>query len=125
MPRKVFFACTYSRVNKPAPILMIYDCEQQQKSVVKLFKSRGLITCCHFGPYDNGHILVGTSTGDFLDLDSVTLKKLCNIKISDFMVSNITIEWTQLVIIGVQQTGEMIALSFIETKQKYVYMELG
>lgn len=48
----------------------------------------------HFGPYDNGHILIGMSTGDFFAFDAVTLNKLCNIKISDFPVTNITIEWT-------------------------------
>lgn len=40
-------------------------------------------------------------------------------------MTNITIEWTQLVLIGVQQTGEVTAVTFIETKQKYVYMEIG
>lgn len=44
---------------------------------------------------------------------------------SDCPITNITIEWTQLVLIGVQQTGEVTAISFIATKQKYVYMEIG
>jgi hypothetical protein len=52
------------------PILMIYDREQSHKSVVRLFKSRGTITCVQYGPYDNGHILVGTSTGDFFAFDT-------------------------------------------------------
>lgn len=107
------------------PFIMLYDREVATKSIAKLFKSRGYITCVHFGPYDNGHILIGTSTGDFFAFDTLELKKLCNIKLSDYPITNITIEWTQLVLIGVQQTGEVTAITFIETKQKYVYMEIG
>ena len=95
------------------PLIMIYDREQTFKSVVKLFKSRGHITCVEYGPYDNGHILVGSSTGDFFAFDSVTLQKLCNIKLSDCPLTSITIEWTQLVLLGVSQTQEVTAISFI------------
>lgn len=103
LPRKVVFAGSYlHQQTKVMPMLMIYDREQAQKTKIKLFKSRGHITCVQFGPYDNGHILVGTSTGDFLAFDSVTLKKLCNLKLSDCPVTTITIEWTQLVLVGVQ-----------------------
>ena len=90
-----------------------------------MFKSRGRITCMSYGPYDNGHILVGTTTGDFFAFDCVNLTKLYNIKLSEFPVTNITIEWTQLVLVAVQQTQEVTAISFIEQKQKYVYMEIG
>lgn len=76
------------------PLLMIYDREHQNKTQIKIFKSKGYITCIQFGPYDNGHLLIGTSTGDFLAFDSVNLKKLCNLKLSDCPVTNITIEWT-------------------------------
>ena len=73
---------------------MIHDREQNHKSVVRLFKSRGYITCVQYGPYDNGHILIGTSTGDFFAFDTNQLNKLCNIKLSDCPVTSIAIEWT-------------------------------
>jgi hypothetical protein len=94
LPRKIFFAGSYIRQNKQMPFIMLYDREVTTKSITKLFKSRGYITCVHFGPYDNGHILLGTSTGDFFAFDTLELKKLCNIKLSDFPITNITIEWT-------------------------------
>ncbi len=103
----------------------MYDREMTYKSIVKLFKSIGYITCLSYGPYDNGHILMGLSTGDFFAFDSIGLNKLCNIKLSDCPITNISIEWTQLVLIGVQQTSEVTAITFIQTKQKYVYMEIG
>lgn len=84
------------------PFIMVYDREKTERSMIRLFKSRGAISCVQFGPYDNGHILVGTSTGDFFAFDSVTLKKMCNIKLSDCPITHITIEWTQLVLVGVQ-----------------------
>lgn len=107
------------------PFLMIYDRENTHKTVTRLFKSRGEISCLNFGPYDNGHILIGTTTGDFLAFDSIKLTKLCNIKLSDFPVTSIAIEWTQLVLIGVRETGDVTAVSFIELKEKYMYMEMS
>lgn len=107
------------------PFLMIYDRENQHKSVAKLFKSRGEISCLGYGPYDNGHILVGTTTGDFLAFDSIRLTKLCCVKLADVPVTSIAVEWTQLVLVGVKETGEVTAVSFIERKEKYMYMEMS
>ncbi len=73
---------------------MMLDRENHKKSIIKLFKSRGNISCVQYGPYDNGHILVGLTTGDFIAFDCLTLKKLCNIKASDCPITSITIEWT-------------------------------
>ena len=80
---------------------MIYDRERTERSVVRLFKSKGQITCVQYGPYDNGHILVGLSTGDFFAFDTVSLKKLCDIKLSDCPITHICIEWVQMVLVGV------------------------
>ena len=71
---------------------MLFDRVSQQQSIIKVFKSRGLITSLQYGPYDNGHVLVGTSTGDFLAFDSLTLRKLCNVKVANHAVTSITIE---------------------------------
>lgn len=102
LPRKIFFAGSHFKHNRIMPFIMMYDRETTFKSIVKLFKSRGYITCLSYGPYDNGHILIGLSTGDFFAFDSISLNKLCNIKLSDCPITNISIEWTQLVLIGVQ-----------------------
>jgi hypothetical protein len=60
--------------------------------MTKPFKSRGLISALQYGPYDNGHILVGLTTGDFFAFDSISLRKLCNVKISNSPITSITIE---------------------------------
>jgi hypothetical protein len=69
------------------PFLIMYDREHTHKTIARAYKSRGLITCIHYGPYDNGHILVGLSTGDFFAFDTISLNKLCNIKVSDYPVT--------------------------------------
>ena len=52
---------------------MLFDRIKSDKTTVKAFKSRGLISELSYGPYDNGHVLVGTTTGDFLAFNSHTL----------------------------------------------------
>lgn len=84
--------------------------------MVKVFKSRGLISSLSYGPYDNGHVLVGTTTGDFLAFNALTLAKICCVKVAQHPVTSITIEPTQAVIVGVQATQEVTALTFIEQK---------
>ena len=83
LPRKICFAGEYNNKGRMMPFIMMYDREQPKKTVTRVYKSKGRITCMMYGPYDNGHILVGLSTGDFFAFETMTLKKLCNIKLSD------------------------------------------
>lgn len=92
---------------------------------MKAFKSRGFITALSYGPYDNGHVLVGTSTGDFLAFNSLTLQKICCVKVAEHPVTSLAIEPTQAVMVGVRATQEVTLLTFIEKKEKYIYIELG
>jgi len=49
-----------------------------------------------YGPYDNGHILVGMSNGLFLAYDSIKLTKLSSVRVSTTSpVTSITMEPTQ------------------------------
>ena len=98
------------------PFLMIFDRVKQDLTVVKAFKSRGLISCLAYGPYDNGHVLVGTSTGDFLAFNSLNLTKICCVKVAQYPVTSLTIEPTQSVLVGVHETQEVTSLTFIEQK---------
>lgn len=76
------------------PFLMNFDRVKQDLTVVKAFKSRGLISCLSYGPYDNGHVLVGTTTGDFLAFNTLNLTKICNVKVAQYPVTSLTIEPT-------------------------------
>lgn len=71
---------------------MLFDRVKHDFTVTKPFRSNGLISAMAYGPYDNGHILVGLTTGDFFAFDSISLRKLCNVKISNQPITTITIE---------------------------------
>ena len=69
-------------------------------------------------------MLVGTSTGDFLAFDSLSLQKLCCVKVAAHPITTINIEPAQAVFVGIRNTKEVVMLTFIERKEKYVYIEL-
>ena len=111
---------------KSEPFLMLLDHWNQKNTLTKVYKSRGTITCLNYGPYDNGHILIGMSTGDFIALDAINLTKITQVKISNASpITNIAIEPTQMVMISDRDTQNVTAVSFIETLQKYIYIDLG
>ena len=56
---------------------MVFDREKEDQSLVKAFKSRGQISALCYGPYDNGHILIGTTLGDFFAFNSINLSLIC------------------------------------------------
>ena len=96
MPRKIIFAGEYNAIGDEQlhtqPFLMLFDRVKLELTLTRPFKSNGYITCLTYGPYDNGHILVGLSTGDFIAFDSLSLRKICNVKVSDCSITTITIE---------------------------------
>ena len=92
---------------------MLFDRIEESKTILKAFKSRGEITCLAYGPYDNGHVLIGTSTGDFFAFHSQSLTKICNLKVGG-PVTSITVDPTQAVLVGVKDSSEVIGLTFIE-----------
>ena len=96
--------------------MALFDTFKQETTTVKAFKSRGRITCLAYGPYDNGHILIGTSTGDFLAFNAITLQKICNVKVgmNNCPVTSLAIDPTQAVLVGLKDTQEVISLTFIE-----------
>ena len=108
LPRKIIFGGEYNVIGEDdentSPFLMLFDRVKLEGTVTRPFKSKGQISCLTYGPYDNGHILVGLTTGDFIAFDSLTLRKICNVKISEHPVTSITIEPIMMVLVGVQQT---------------------
>ena len=77
-----------------------------------------------FGPYDNGHIIVGLSNGMVLVFSSLDLTKLFEYQLFNDSVSNITFDPTNLVIAS-SIAGEIAGISLIENKFKYLYLDVG
>ena len=93
--------------------MMIYDRAREKPSAVYIFEAgKGKVTALKYGPYDNGHIVVGFDTGVIAILDAIHLKKLFERQIfeADTPVQCITFDPTNLVIASTID-GEVVALA--------------
>lgn len=85
----------------------------------------GDITAAKYGPYDNGHIVLGTSYGQILLLDSTYLHLI--LKIDKFVIGSVTsisIEPLNLVIVT-SNLGQVKSLGLEKDTFKYTYEEIG
>ena len=124
MPKKLIIAGTDS---ESCSFVLIFDRVQLIPVAVYIFEEeKGTITSIKYGPYDNGHIVVGFSTGIIAILDSISLTKLFDKQIfaSGESTVGITFDPTNLVI-ATSASGEVVAISLVENKVKYTYIELG
>jgi hypothetical protein len=55
---------------------MLYNREDKYKQKFKVLTTNSRITSLKYGPFDNGHILVGMSSGHVLVYSSIDLTKL-------------------------------------------------
>ena len=62
---------------------MKYNLESSQAEIIKIIDIDSEITCINYGPYDNGHIMVGLQDGKLLAFDFLTLERLETVKIFD------------------------------------------
>ena len=64
---------------------MIYDRAREKPSAVYIFEAlKGKVTALKYGPYDNGHIVVGFDSGIIAILDTISLKKLFERQIFEY-----------------------------------------
>lgn len=77
-----------------------------------------------YGPYDNGHIMVGLSNGLIIAFSSIDLTKLYQFQIFSSQINNICFDPTNLVILS-SINGDVAALSLLDNKVKYVYVDFG
>ena len=124
VPKKLVFSGTDS---EGCAYVMIYDRSREKPSAVYIFdSSKGRVTALKYGPYDNGHVVVGFESGIIAILDAIHLRKLFERQIFevDSAVHCITFDPTHLVIASTAD-GEVVSLSLVETKVKYTYLDMG
>jgi outer membrane protein assembly factor BamB len=84
------------------------------------------ITCINYGPYDNGHILVGMEDGTLIAFDALTMQKIFKMQVFDNQpIHSICFDPTQLIFITCSTNEEFVAITIIENKVKYLYADLG
>ena len=84
----------------------------------------------NYGPYDNGHIIIGFSSGHLLILNSLDLSCMFRMSIfeSSQRINKIIFEPTNQIIVSSDQCGKeegLVAISLIEGKAQYQYLEIG
>ena len=93
----------YEKYERISPCVIVFDRTKDRSTALFDFKyGDAEISCIKFGPYDNGHIVVGLSNGVFTILDSISLNKL--LEVSDIFnqpstISEIVFDPTNLIII--------------------------
>ena len=104
---------------------MIYNLEQCDAEIIKVIDFDSSITSLNYGPFDNGHVLVGFANGTLLFFDYPFLNRLELLTISEgHALTSITYDPTNYIFIGTDN-GELHSISCIERKMNYMYLVLG
>lgn len=104
---------------------MVFNLETCQAELIKIMDGLTQITCVNYGPFDNGHILVGFDDGRLIAFDYLTLERLEQVKVfHDASITSISFDPTNYVFVG-GSNGKMICLSYIDRKTHYLYLDMG
>jgi hypothetical protein len=105
---------------------MVYNFEKQEPDLIKVINSSHEITTLNYGPYDNGHVMVGFSNGSLASFNYTTLERLCYIKVfsDEAPITCINFDPTNLIFVG-GVNGKVAALSWSIKKMNYLYLDLG
>ena len=107
--------------------VMTFNLENGDAEVIKVIDINDAdITAVNFGPFDNGHILLGLNDGRLLAFDYLTLDRLETVQVfkNHQAITYISFDPTNYVFVGGSQ-GQVMALTYLERKMHYLYLELG
>jgi len=105
---------------------MIYDRTSEQPSAFFEFpETDSKVLAVKYGPYDNGHIVLGMQSGALVILDSIKLTKLFHRSVFTFApLVKLNFDPANLVICT-SARGDVAAISLVESMVKYTYLEIG
>lgn len=84
------------------------------------------ITSLNYGPYDNGHMLLGLDSGHLLAYDvNNSFDLVFQMQLCHHPLTSIQFDPTQLIIVSSKATRHVYAVSLIDKKFDYVYLEMG
>jgi len=93
--------------------------------MIRLANANVQITQASYGPFDNNYIVLGLSNGSVIGLDSIDLNIKFTINLFSGPVKNIEFDPTNLIFVSSKDLRQVAALSLIEKKVNYVYLDLG
>mmetsp|Transcript_37601 Transcript_37601/g.27725 ORF Transcript_37601/g.27725 Transcript_37601/m.27725 type:complete len:129 (-) Transcript_37601:96-482(-) len=108
------------------PFIMQYNLQTHTCDKVKLLNVKGAyLTSTNFGPFDNGYLLLGFSSGVLLAVDLLEMEAILHAQLFDNVaITNICFEPTNMIFAS-SRNKEMVALSLVRRETHYVYLELG
>ncbi len=104
---------------------MIYNLKRECAEIIKVLDLDIQITALNYGPYDNGHVLLGLNNGQLVAFDFLTLERLEKTQIFDGKeITAITFDPTNYIFVSGER-GKMVALTYVDRKMHYLYLDLG
>jgi hypothetical protein len=84
------------------------------------------VSALNFGPFDNGHIMVGLTNGELLAFDLLTLERLENTMVFPELspVTGIAFDPTHTIFVSAQN-GSVVSLSPLNRAKNYLYVDMG
>jgi len=127
LPKKLVITGTYQAMgHSKCPFVVLFDRVNKTRSQTRVFSNKEKITSIGYGPFDNGHVVVGLSTGALVGYSGIDMSPIFSLRVFDrTAISSITFDPTNLILVSSESSGEIAAVSLIENKVKYMYAEIG
>ena len=125
LPNKLIMTgrCLYSKKN--LPYIMLYSRSKKRVDCLKTIGMEGHeITTLTYGPYDNGHIILGLTNGMVQVFNASTLARMYALQLFTDPIAAITFEPTKLVLVA-NKAGLVMGFSMLTTNTQYIYLDLG
>ena len=104
----------------------IQDCKPDKIKLLSFVQNAQQISAVNYGPYDNGHLLIGTDNGFLLAYDvNNNFDLIFQMQICQHPLTSIEFDPTHLILVSSKATKHVYAVSLIDKKFDYVYLEMG
>ena len=105
---------------------MVYNLLSKQAEIIKILDITETITALSYGPFDNGHIMVGLGNGELLAFDYLTLNRLEKIQVFEEgeAIKHISFDPTHYIFVS-NNKGQVASVSFGDLRTKYLYVEFA
>ena len=102
------------------------DKKPDKMKLLTQIQNTAQITAVNYGPYDNGYLLLGLANGCLMGIDvNSDFDLVFQIQLCQFPLTGIAFDPTLLVLVSCEATKQVYAVSLIDKKFEYVYLDLG